>query len=69
MQTTADNVEAAISADMIILAVKPQVAKAVCRELGSKAFKFRDPLPPSPLASPWIAYANGANLRLERARP
>ncbi|SMR41449.1 unnamed protein product [Zymoseptoria tritici ST99CH_1A5] len=35
VQTTTNNLEAATGANIIILAVKPQVAKAVCEELGS----------------------------------
>ncbi|KAK5108116.1 hypothetical protein LTR62_008770 [Meristemomyces frigidus] len=45
VQVTTDNVEAADGADVIILAVKPQVAKTVCNELGQKAFKD-DSAPP-----------------------
>lgn len=38
VQTTTSNVEAASGANIIILAVKPQVAKTVCQELATSAF-------------------------------
>jgi len=44
VRTTADNKEAAADADVVILAVKPQVAKGVCEEL-SAAWASRDSLP------------------------
>lgn len=44
VKTTADNKEAAADADVVILAVKPQVAKGVCEELSS-AWAKRDSLP------------------------
>ncbi|RBR18983.1 hypothetical protein FVER53590_10079 [Fusarium verticillioides] len=44
VKTTADNKEAAADADVVILAVKPQVAKGVCEELSS-AWVKRDSLP------------------------
>ncbi|KAF4335023.1 pyrroline-5-carboxylate reductase [Fusarium beomiforme] len=44
VRTTADNKEAAADADVIILAVKPQVAKGVCEELSS-AWAKRESLP------------------------
>lgn len=37
VRTTASNVEAATGASIIILAVKPQIAKTVCQELASSA--------------------------------
>ena len=45
VSVTTDNVEAVAGADIVILAVKPQVAKVVCQELGSKAFSSGKPLP------------------------
>ena len=45
VNVTTDNVEASKGADIIILAVKPQVAKTVCQELGAKAFSSDDSLP------------------------
>lgn len=44
VKTTESNVEAAQDADIVILAVKPQVAKTACEELGG-AWKNRDSLP------------------------
>lgn len=44
VQTTADNVEAGSDADIVIVAVKPQVTQAVCEELG-KAWSARETLP------------------------
>ncbi|KAK6218224.1 hypothetical protein LQW54_002978 [Pestalotiopsis sp. IQ-011] len=44
VRTTASNVEAARDADFVILAVKPQVAKGVCQELGA-SWKDRASLP------------------------
>lgn len=44
VRTTADNKEAAADSDVVILAVKPQVAKGVCEEL-SAAWAGRDSLP------------------------
>ncbi|KAI4604026.1 hypothetical protein KJ359_000152 [Pestalotiopsis sp. 9143b] len=44
VRTTASNVEAARDADVVILAVKPQVAKGVCQELGA-SWKDRASLP------------------------
>ncbi|EME50417.1 hypothetical protein DOTSEDRAFT_69071 [Dothistroma septosporum NZE10] len=38
VRTTTNNVEAASGADIIILAIKPQVAKTVCQELAASAF-------------------------------
>ncbi|KAK4506498.1 hypothetical protein PRZ48_000230 [Zasmidium cellare] len=38
VKTTTDNTEAATVGDLIILSIKPQVAKTVCQELASKAF-------------------------------
>lgn len=37
VRTTASNVEAARGADLLVLAVKPQVAKTVCQELAAAA--------------------------------
>lgn len=42
VRTTASNADAAAGATILILAVKPQVAKAVCTELASS---LREPLP------------------------
>lgn len=44
VRTTESNVEAAQDADVVILAVKPQVAKGVCQELGASWSK-RSSLP------------------------
>lgn len=44
VQTTTSNVEASKDADIVILAVKPQVAKTACEELGS-AWAERQSLP------------------------
>ncbi|KAJ5090230.1 pyrroline-5-carboxylate reductase [Penicillium argentinense] len=44
VNTTTDNVAAATAADLIIIAVKPQVAKTVCEELG-KSWGDRKDLP------------------------
>ncbi|RAL05942.1 pyrroline-5-carboxylate reductase family protein [Aspergillus ibericus CBS 121593] len=44
VQTTTSNVTAASSASIVIIAVKPQVAKAVCEEL-SAAWSSRETLP------------------------
>ncbi|KAF5027133.1 hypothetical protein F66182_759 [Fusarium sp. NRRL 66182] len=44
VRTTTDNKEAAADADLVILAVKPQVAKGVCEELSS-AWAGRNSLP------------------------
>lgn len=38
VKTTTSNTEAATGTNIVILAVKPQVAKTVCQELGSTAF-------------------------------
>ncbi|KAK6380256.1 hypothetical protein LTS17_005445 [Exophiala oligosperma] len=46
VHTTASNVEAAQEADIVILAVKPQVAKDVCRELGGAWTSQRTSPPP-----------------------
>lgn len=46
VHTTASNVEAAQEADIVILAVKPQVAKDVCRELGGAWTAQRTSPPP-----------------------
>ncbi|CAK3910991.1 Pyrroline-5-carboxylate reductase [Lecanosticta acicola] len=45
VNTTTSNVEAASGADIIILAIKPQVAKTVCTELASSAFSSGSSLP------------------------
>ncbi|KAK3676995.1 hypothetical protein LTR78_003200 [Recurvomyces mirabilis] len=45
VNVTTDNIEAATGSSIIILAVKPQVAKSVCNELGQKAFTSDDALP------------------------
>lgn len=44
VQTTTDNVQAAKDADLVIIAVKPQVTKGVCEELGA-AWSQRTTLP------------------------
>ncbi|KAI8665836.1 Pyrroline-5-carboxylate reductase [Fusarium falciforme] len=44
VKTTADTKEASADADIVILAVKPQVAKTVCEELGA-AWSDRESLP------------------------
>lgn len=44
VQTTTDNVEAGSDADIVIVAVKPQVTQGVCEELG-KAWSDRETLP------------------------
>ncbi|RSL56799.1 hypothetical protein CEP54_008635 [Fusarium duplospermum] len=44
VKTTADTKEASADADIVILAVKPQVAKTVCEELGA-AWSDRENLP------------------------
>lgn len=44
VRTTADNVEASRDADIVIIAVKPQVAKVACTELGA-AWADRERLP------------------------
>ncbi|EYE97135.1 pyrroline-5-carboxylate reductase family protein [Aspergillus ruber CBS 135680] len=44
VQTTTSNVEAGKEADLIVIAVKPQVAKGVCKELG-EAWSQRATLP------------------------
>lgn len=44
VRTTADNVEASRAADIVIIAVKPQVAKVACTELGV-AWADRESLP------------------------
>ncbi|KAM0433514.1 hypothetical protein ACHAPT_004394 [Fusarium lateritium] len=44
VKTTTDTKEASADADIVILAVKPQVAKTVCEELGA-AWSGRDSLP------------------------
>ncbi|PYI04098.1 pyrroline-5-carboxylate reductase [Aspergillus sclerotiicarbonarius CBS 121057] len=44
VQTTTSNITAASAASIVIIAVKPQVAKAVCEEL-SAAWSSRDTLP------------------------
>lgn len=44
VRTTADNVEASRDADIVIIAVKPQVAKVACTELGA-AWATRERLP------------------------
>ncbi|EME82382.1 uncharacterized protein MYCFIDRAFT_72290 [Pseudocercospora fijiensis CIRAD86] len=45
VNTTANNTEAATGADIIILAIKPQVAKTVCQELAASAFSSANPQP------------------------
>ncbi|ODM22521.1 hypothetical protein SI65_00109 [Aspergillus cristatus] len=44
VQTTTSNVEAGKEADLVVIAVKPQVAKGVCKELG-EAWSQRTTLP------------------------
>lgn len=44
VQTTTDNGEAAAAADVVVIAVKPQVTKAVCQDL-SAAWSQRTTLP------------------------
>ncbi|GJC93193.1 pyrroline-5-carboxylate reductase [Colletotrichum higginsianum] len=45
VRTTTSNAEAFAGADIAILAVKPQVAKAVCNELGAAVSSGRDTVP------------------------
>lgn len=45
VRTTTSNAEAAAGASILILAVKPQVAKAVCEELAAGAWKETGELP------------------------
>lgn len=45
VKTTTSNLEAADGANIIILAVKPQVAKSVCEELATSAFPANGQLP------------------------
>lgn len=44
VNTTSNNVEAVTGADIVILSIKPQVAKTVCQELASSAFSSSLPL-------------------------
>ncbi|KAL7942747.1 pyrroline-5-carboxylate reductase [Trichoderma barbatum] len=44
VRTTTSNVEAGQDADLIIIAVKPQITKTVCQELGA-SWSHRDTLP------------------------
>ncbi len=46
VRTTTSNAEAARDADIVILAVKPQVARAVCEELAAVAWAGRAAAPP-----------------------
>ncbi|KXT09718.1 hypothetical protein AC579_1688 [Pseudocercospora musae] len=60
VNTTANNPEAATGADIIILAIKPQVAKTVCQELAASAFSSANS---QPLIVSIAAGITGASLK------
>ncbi|KAF6822639.1 pyrroline-5-carboxylate reductase [Colletotrichum plurivorum] len=77
VRTTTSNVEASADADIVILAVKPQVCKAVCEELGA-GWKGSEKLPlvisitagnkVSSIAS-WFSSAGGPAPHIVRVMP
>lgn len=77
--TTESNIEASRDADLVVLAVKPQVAKAVCQELAnawSATSSSKTPLVISIAAgitlstlTEWCTLANGATPHIVRVMP
>ncbi|KAI1372410.1 pyrroline-5-carboxylate reductase [Hypoxylon crocopeplum] len=77
VRTTASNVDASRDADLVVLAVKPQVAKGVCRELaGAWAARTSLPLIVSIAAGitldslkEWLKLADGRTPHIVRVMP
>ena len=77
VQTTTSNVEASQSADLVILAVKPQVTKGVCQELGASWTERKNlPIVVSIAAGitlgsmrEWLKTSDGRSVHIVRVMP